>query len=121
MAIVHKRPEGFGVLSGDDAIVTPLISVGVDGVISVVSNAFPKKFSSMVNNARQGNFEAARTLHYDLLTSTNQFFAEGNPGGVKVSLAEQNIMKPVLRLPLYPVSSELEQKIRTETQRVLNS
>jgi len=121
MAIVHKRPEGFGILSGDDAIIMPLISVGVDGVISVVANALPKKFSQMIDSALQGDFSTARKLHYDLLPSTNYFFEEGNPGGVKVSLAEQNRMNPVMRLPLYPVSAELEQKIRTETQRVLNS
>ena len=99
----------------------PLISVGVDGVISVVANAYPKKFSQMIDSALQGDFVKARELHYDLLPSTNYFFAEGNPGGVKVSLAEQNRMKTVMRLPLYPVSDELEQKIRKETQRVLNS
>lgn len=121
MEIVMKRPEGFGVLSGDDAIVVPLISVGVDGVISVVANAFPKKYSTMITEALQGNFGVARKLHYDLLPSTNQFFAEGNPGGVKISLSEQNLMKPTLRPPLYPVSDTLEQQIRMETQRVLRS
>jgi len=121
MAVVHQRPEGFGVLSGDDAIIMPLIAVGVDGVISVVANALPKKFSSMVDHALKGDFDTARQLHYDLLPSTNQFFAEGNPGGVKISLAEQNLMKPIMRLPLYPVSDKLEQEIRTETQRVLKA
>jgi 4-hydroxy-tetrahydrodipicolinate synthase len=121
MEVVQGRPEGFGILSGDDAIVMPLISVGVDGVISVVANAYPKKFSQMIDSALQGDFAKARELHYDLLPSTNYFFAEGNPGGVKVSLAEQNRMETVMRLPLYPVSEELEQKIRKETQRVLNS
>ncbi len=121
MEIVQKKPEGFSVLSGDDALTVPMISVGVEGVISVVANAFPKKFSLMVKEARQGNFEIAKKLHYDLLTSTNQFFAEGNPGGVKISLSEQNIMKPIMRPPLYPVSETLEQQIRIETQRVLQS
>lgn len=121
MEIVHKRPEGFGILSGDDAIIVPLISVGVDGVISVVGNAFPKKYSDMISHALNGDFKTARELHYDLFTSTNQFFAEGNPGGVKVSLSEQGLMKPTMRLPLYPVSEELEQQIRKETQRVLKS
>lgn len=121
MEIVHKKPADFAVLSGDDAIIMPLISVGVDGVISVVANALPKKFSEMVLQARQGNFDAARKLHYDLFLSTQQFFAEGNPGGVKISLAEQNIMKPIMRPPLYPVSETLEQQIRIETQRVLKS
>ncbi len=121
MEIVQKKPEGFSVLSGDDALTVPMISVGVEGVISVVANAFPKKFSLMVKEARQGNFEVAKKLHYDLLTSTNQFFAEGNPGGVKISLSEQNIMKPIMRPPLYQVSETLEQQIRIETQRVLQS
>ena len=119
MEIVQKKPEGFTVLSGDDAITVPLIAVGVEGVISVVANAFPKQFSRMVSEARNGNFESAKKIHYDLLTSTNQFFAEGNPGGVKISLSEQGIMKPIMRRPLYPVSEGLEQQIRTETQRVL--
>ncbi len=119
MEIVQKKPEGFTVLSGDDGITVPLIAVGVEGVISVVANAFPKQFSRMVSEARNGNFESAKKIHYDLLTSTNQFFAEGNPGGVKISLAEQGIMKPIMRRPLYPVSDGLEQQIRMETQRVL--
>lgn len=121
MEIVMKKPEGFSVLSGDDAITVPLIAVGVDGVISVVANAFPKKFSTMVHEARQGNFEVAKKLHYDLLPSTFQFFAEGNPGGVKISLAQQNIMKPIMRPPLHAVSEALEQQIRQETQRVLST
>jgi 4-hydroxy-tetrahydrodipicolinate synthase len=119
MEIVQKKPEGFTVLSGDDAITVPLIAVGVEGVISVVANAFPKQFSRMVSEARNGNFESAKKIHYDLLNSTNQFFAEGNPGGVKISLSEQGIMKPIMRPPLYPVSEGLEQQIRMETQRVL--
>ncbi len=119
MEIVQKKPEGFTVLSGDDGITVPLIAVGVEGVISVVANAFPKQFSKMVSEARNGNFASAKKIHYDLLTSTNQFFAEGNPGGVKISLAEQGIMKPIMRPPLYPVSDGLEQQIRKETQRVL--
>lgn len=121
MEIVQKKPEGFSVLSGDDDLTVPMIAVGVDGVISVVANAFPKKFSAMVQEARQGNFEIAKKIHYDLLPSMNQFFAEGNPGGVKISLSEQNIMKPIMRPPLYPVSETLEQQIRIETQRVLRS
>lgn len=121
MDIVMKKPDGFSVLSGDDALTVPMIAVGVDGVISVVANAFPKKFAAMVQEARQGNFEVAKKLHYDLLPSTFQFFAEGNPGGVKISLAEQKIMKPIMRPPLYPVSDTLEQQIRIETQRVLRT
>lgn len=119
MEIVRRRPDGFGVLSGDDAIIMPLISVGVDGVISVVANALPAKFTRMVKAALEGDFSTAKNLHYDLMPSTSMYFAEGNPGGVKVALEEQGIMKAVMRLPLVPVSAGLSAAIRTETKRVL--
>ena len=120
MEIVHGRPEGFGVLSGDDAIIMPLISVGVDGVISVVANSLPKKFAGMVKSALEGDFVRAKELHYDLMPSTTMYFAEGNPGGVKISLEEQGLMSANMRLPLVPVSKELESAIRAETKRVLS-
>jgi|TARA_Y100000385_G_scaffold291099_1_gene367216 4-hydroxy-tetrahydrodipicolinate synthase len=120
MEIVHGRPEGFGVLSGDDAIIMPLIAVGVDGVISVVANSLPKKFAGMVKSALEGDFVRAKELHYDLMPSTTMYFAEGNPGGVKISLEEQGLMSANMRLPLVPVSKELESAIRAETKRVLS-
>ena len=119
MEIVSAKPEGFGVLSGDDAIVMPLISVGVEGVISVVANAYPKKFSAMISAALAGKQSEAKELHYELLPSTNMFFEEGNPGGVKISLAAQGIMQPNLRPPLYPVSDELKTRIETETKTII--
>lgn len=120
MEIIRKKPEDFTVLSGDDALTLPLISTGVEGVISVVANAFPNIFSSMVKDAMNGNFSKARINHYELLPITDMFFAEGNPGGVKVALEEIGIMKSFMRPPLYPVSSELESKIKAETNRLLN-
>lgn len=119
MEIVRNMPDGFSVLSGDDALTLPMISTGVEGVISVVANAFPKKFSSMVNDALNGDFEGARINHYDLLPVTDMFFAEGNPGGVKVSLEAQGLMKATMRRPLYPVSEGLATKIKEETKRLL--
>lgn len=120
MEIVRRKPEGFSVLSGDDAITMPLISIGVEGVISVVANAFPKKFSDMVRFSIEGKVEAAKKEHYDLLPVTNMFFEEGNPGGVKVSLEKQGIMKPFMRLPLYPVSDNLRKRIEEETNNLLD-
>jgi 4-hydroxy-tetrahydrodipicolinate synthase len=120
MEIVHARPEGFGVLSGDDAIIMPLISVGVDGVISVVANALPAKFSGMIKAALDGDFSKAKDLHYDLMASTTMYFAEGNPGGVKVALEEQGLMNSAMRLPLVPVSAGLNAAIRAETKRILS-
>lgn len=120
MEIVANKPDDFAVLSGDDAITMPLMTVGVEGVISVVANAFPKRFAEMVHNAQDGNYETAKEAHYDLLHVTNLFFAEGNPGGVKESLAAQRIMKPIMRQPLYPVSDNLKSQIVAETKRILS-
>jgi len=119
MEIVMKKPAGFGVLSGDDAITMPLISTGVEGVISVVANAFPKKFSQMVHTAIQGDFASSRKYHFDLLAVTKMLFEEGNPGGVKVALAQQGIMKSFMRPPLYPVSDGLKARIEQETKRII--
>ena len=95
-------------------------NVGVDGVISVVANSLPKKFAGMVKSALEGDFVRAKELHYDLMPSTTMYFAEGNPGGVKISLEEQGLMSANMRLPLVPVSKELESAIRAETKRVLS-
>lgn len=119
MEIIRLKPEGFGVLSGDDAITMPLIAAGADGVISVVANAFPKRFSEMVHASMEENLPRARAAHYDLLSITKMFFEEGNPGGVKVSLNEQGIMEETMRLPLYPVSDSLRNRIQKETKSIL--
>lgn len=119
MEIIANRPEGFGVLSGDDNLTLPLIAAGADGVISVVANAFPKLFSEMVTSARHADFEKSRKAHYDLFFITKMFFEEGNPGGVKASLAHQKLMHEKMRMPLFPISDELRSKINKETSRIL--
>jgi 4-hydroxy-tetrahydrodipicolinate synthase len=119
MEIIRLKPEGFGVLSGDDAITMPLIAAGADGVISVVANAFPKRFSEMVHASMDENLPVARKAHYDLLLITKLFFEEGNPGGVKVSLNKQGLMEETMRLPLYPVSDSLRNRIQEETKNIL--
>lgn len=119
MEIIQNKPEGFDVISGDDAITMPMINVGAAGVISVVANAFPKRFSQMVHASLDNNVTTAREAHYDLLHVTNLFFREGNPGGVKVSLAHQGIMNATMRKPLYPVSDALKSQIEKETDRIL--
>ena len=119
MEIIRLKSEGFGVLSGDDAITMPLIAAGADGVISVVANAFPKRFSEMVHASMDENLPVARKAHYDLLSITKMFFEEGNPGGVKVSLNKQGLMEETMRLPLYPVSDSLRNRIQEETKNIL--
>jgi 4-hydroxy-tetrahydrodipicolinate synthase len=120
MEIIRCRPEGFGVLSGDDAITMPLIAAGADGVISVVANAFPEKFSAMVSATMRGDLAYARELHYDLLPITRMLFEEGNPGGVKVALEYRKLMSQAMRRPLIPVSSGLAKRIENESIRLLS-
>lgn len=119
MEIIRLKPEGFGLLSGDDAITMPLIASGADGVISVVANAFPEKFSKMVHASQAGDFATARKEHYDLLQVTKMFFEEGNPGGVKVAMKVRGIMEENMRLPLYPVSDGLRARITAETKKLI--
>jgi 4-hydroxy-tetrahydrodipicolinate synthase len=119
MEIIRLRKPNFGVISGDDAITMPLIAAGADGVISVVANALPEKFSRMVHAAMNGDLDSARKEHYDLLAITRMFFEEGNPGGVKVALAHRKIMNEFMRLPLIPVSDTLRKRIQKETGNLL--
>ncbi|NQW40728.1 MAG: 4-hydroxy-tetrahydrodipicolinate synthase [Cryomorphaceae bacterium] len=108
MTIVLGAPEGFDVLSGDDNLTLPLVACGAHGVISVSGQAFPKTFSQMVRDARAGSLDAAQVGHYAMLGFTQQLFAEGNPGGIKSALAHLGIIHPALRLPLWPVSPQLD-------------
>jgi 4-hydroxy-tetrahydrodipicolinate synthase len=111
MQIIKNKPADFLVISGDDAITLPLMAAGMDGVISVIANAYPKEFSDMVRACLRGNFEEARKLHYDLLDVTNLIFAEGNPGGIKALMEIKGIIKNELRLPLYKISDALYKKL----------
>ncbi len=118
MDIIRLRPDGFGVLSGDDPLVLPLMSAGADGVISVVSNAFPKDFSNMVRWTATDKHQEAVRIHYNLFEITKMFFAQGNPGGVKEALKQMGLMDNHLRMPLYTVSEDLANQIHMETKRI---
>jgi 4-hydroxy-tetrahydrodipicolinate synthase len=111
MEIIEKKPSHFEVISGDDGITLPLISVGCIGVISVVANSMIKDFSDMVRLSLAGKYNEAKTLHYKLLEFSRLIFAEGSPAGVKYALTLQGIIENHLRLPLVPISKELEEKI----------
>ena len=109
--ILKYRPKDFLVLSGDDGTTLPLISMGADGVISVLSNAYPAEFSKMVKLSLEGNFEEARIIHYKLIDIINSLFEEGNPAGVKAYLKQMGLIENSLRLPLVKVGGKLESKI----------
>src|ERR1043165_5258528 len=111
MELIASKPDGFVVLSGDDNLVVPQISVGMEGVISVAANCFTRDFTSMVNAALRGDFNEARELHYKLLPGIDMLFAEGNPTGVKYVLHKMGMIKNALRLPLVPASDALAEKM----------
>ena len=111
MDIIYDKPDGFSVLSGDDALTFPMIALGADGVISVVANAFPQEFSKMVSYARNGDTEKARNIHYDLIKIIDLLFADGNPAGIKAALEIMGIMGNNLRLPMVPVLHEVYMKL----------
>ena len=116
MEIILNKPKGFLVLSGDDALTLPHLALGGDGVISVVGNAFPQRFSRMVHNGLEGNFEEARKDHYQLIELIQTLFADGNPGGVKNVLKHLNICKEIVRLPLVPVNKEVAIRLEALTR-----
>ncbi len=100
MEIIRRKPEGFQVFSGDDALTFPLMSLGASGVISVVANVLPAEFSGMVRLLNKGNYAEALPLQYKLLPVITQLFADGNPAGVKAALEIKGIIKNNLRLPM---------------------
>lgn len=111
MEIMSHKPDGFEVVSGDDALTLPLMAAGMTGVISVIANAFPNSFSEMVRLILAGNLTSAKKLHYRLLPLMNTIFADGSPGGIKVLLEKLEICSTELRLPLAPVNQEIKTKL----------
>jgi 4-hydroxy-tetrahydrodipicolinate synthase len=112
MRIIKHRPKDFLVISGDDNLTLPLLACGADGVISVVANAFPKDFSEMVRQGLAGNFQNAQKLHYKLNEITEQLFADGNPGGVKIVLELLKVCQSNLRLPLVKPNSKVQTRLK---------
>lgn len=112
MQILKNKPADFMVISGDDALTYPMIQLGASGVISVIGNAFPKEFSSMVKNAITGNNKEALSSHYQILDLIQNIFTEGNPAGIKAILHQKELISNDLRLPLVPVSSLHYEKLK---------
>lgn len=115
--IIKNKPEDFMVISGDDGITFPLITLGAVGVISVIGNAFPKEFSKMVRLALEGDFQRALLIHHRFTELFSLLFVDGNPAGVKCLLNAKGMIENELRLPLVPTKITTYEKIR----EVLNS
>jgi len=118
MDIINQKPENFSVISGDDAFTLPFLSFGMDGVISVIANAYPKLFSTMVKNGLNNNFTEAQIQHYKLLDAMNLIFADGSPGGIKVILEKLGICQSFLRMPLSPVSETVKNQLLTANDAI---
>ena len=100
--IIKNKPASFDVISGDDGITFPLITLGAVGVISVIGNAFPREFSRMVRLALQGDYANALTIHHKFAELFKLLFVDGNPAGVKAMLNAMGMVENKLRLPLVP-------------------
>src|ERR1700757_1092056 len=111
--ILNLVPREFLVLSGDDSLTLPLISLGGCGLISVASNEIPAEMTRLVQSALSGDFAEARRLHFHYLSLMDINFVESNPIPVKAALAEMGLLQPVWRLPLVAPKPENLARIHT--------
>ena len=118
MQILRDRPAGFLVLSGDDDLALPELACGIDGVISVVANCYPKQFSDMVRAGLKFDFTTAKKINDPLIEVYNLLFTENNPAGVKAFLYEMGIIKNILRLPVTPLSESIQQMVKAYVNRL---
>ena len=116
--IIKNKPSDFMVISGDDGITFPLITLGAVGVISVIGNAFPREFSRMVRLALNGDYASALTIHHRFTELFSLLFIDGNPAGVKCLLHAMGYIQNQLRLPLVPTRITTYEKIRDVLQKL---
>ena len=109
--IIKNKPQDFDVISGDDGITFPLITLGAVGVISVIGNALPYEFSRMVRLALRGEYPQALEIHHRFTELFKLLFVDGNPAGVKALLSEMGLIQNELRLPLVPARLGTEKRI----------
>ena len=118
--IIKNKPADFMVISGDDGITFPLITLGAVGVISVIGNAFPREFSRMVRLALEGDFANALLIHHRFTELFSLLFVDGNPAGVKCLLNAKGMIQNELRLPLVPTKITTYDKIRQVLNKLEN-
>lgn len=111
--ILRSVPEDFLVTSGDDDLIIAQMALGMDGVISVAGNAFPKEMSSLVDHCLNNNFKEAKLINDKMINAYDLMFAENNPAGIKAFMSEKGLIKNHLRLPVVPVSEKLHQQIKS--------
>jgi 4-hydroxy-tetrahydrodipicolinate synthase len=117
--ILRDKPKGFMLISGDDPVALPMISLGASGVISVVGNAFPKLVADFIRASLNGDFASAALIHLSLIEATRLCFVEGNPVGVKSALKQLGICNDVVRLPLIGASESLKNAMAAEIKKLV--
>lgn len=118
--IIKNKPEHFKVVSGDDSITYPLMTLGAVGVISVIGNAFPAEFGKMVRLCLKGNFDDALPIHFEFTELFNLLFIDGNPAGVKCTLNAMGMIENELRLPLVPTRLSTNEEIHRITAKIID-
>jgi 4-hydroxy-tetrahydrodipicolinate synthase len=105
-------PEGFDLISGDDSLTLPILSIGGTGIISVVANIVPRDVADLVSEFEKGNIERARQIHYKLLPLIKAVFIETNPIPVKTAMGLLGLCAPDLRLPMCGMLPENLEKLK---------
>jgi len=109
--IIAGAPDGFRLIIGDDSLAMEAIRIGASGVISVIGNAIPKRFSQLVHAAMEGRYDVAEQIQKQLSALYGLLFKEGSPCGVKALMSDRGLLENVMRLPLVPVSDILRKEI----------
>ena len=112
MDVIAQRPDDFSVLSGDDNMTYPLIALGGNGVVSVVSNLMPEEMRKLVHAALDGDYETAREMHYRLMPIFKGAFIETNPIPIKAAMAMKGMCQEVYRAPMCEMQPENREKLR---------
>lgn len=116
--IVKYTPPHFKLISGDDVLALPIISIGGEGIISVIANALPQKLGALIHLALAGQYGEARKVHFELIELFRLQFDDGNPAGVKTMLNYLGVCRNILRLPLVPANETTSRKIEAELQKL---
>jgi 4-hydroxy-tetrahydrodipicolinate synthase len=111
LELIKNKPKDFLIISGDDDLALNVVLAGASGVISVIGQAFPKEFSTLINLGLQGNNKDAYEIHFKLMEVISLIFSENNPAGIKAVLQALHLTKDEVRLPLVKASDELQKEI----------
>lgn len=117
--IIKHKPQEFHLISGDDMMTVPMVSIGAEGAISVLANAFPDRFTQGIHAALEGRFSDATAITAGFIELNDLLYEESNPVGIKTVLQMMNICEDSVRLPLIHASEPLRQKIHSALSRLL--